>query len=351
MNIQFMNNISIRLLHSEIDIDLVNMFYNSHYNKQRTKNQFLWEFMNGPAGSSIYVLAFDNAKLIGTVCGVPFNIEDNTSIIKSIKVEDLLIDQNYRGQGIFQGMMKLLTETASNNGYQNMWAFTYATKSFQSVGFDIPYKVNLGFFNYNVSSLVSHLKITSKAPDWKLLIFSLLSRVTSIKGMLSKQSLRTYTVQERKTENLSALLRRTGLNFFSQTTSFLNWRVYNNPYLSTKRSFELLDANKILVGSIIVNYSQDAVAHWIQHVFDETLPTDLKKEFIKHVVTHLKKDCNLIRYWGFDFGEPQIADIKLMKQCGFLFTQRGIPFVWKDIHSAIDPKTLFISRMVSQGTV
>ena len=46
------------------DYEKINSFYNRIYQSNRTIEQFLWEFNDGPFGRSIYVIAEDNGKLI-----------------------------------------------------------------------------------------------------------------------------------------------------------------------------------------------------------------------------------------------------------------------------------------------
>ena len=75
------------------DYEKINSFYNRIYQSNRTIEQFLWEFNDGPFGRSIYVIAEDNGKIVGTNCVIPIElVTSNNRIIRSGKSEDTLVE-------------------------------------------------------------------------------------------------------------------------------------------------------------------------------------------------------------------------------------------------------------------
>src|SRR4051812_17922909 len=104
------------------DIDPINALYNRVYGRNRTKEEFNWEFNSAPAGKAIYVIALDNEKVIGTQCAIPyFLVNGKGDEILSAKSEDTLVDPDYRGGNIFEKMYGLLTEESKKAGIQLIW--------------------------------------------------------------------------------------------------------------------------------------------------------------------------------------------------------------------------------------
>ena len=54
-------------LANELDVDNINAFYNTIYKKQRTREQFIWEYFSSPAGKPLYQLVEIDGEIIGTV--------------------------------------------------------------------------------------------------------------------------------------------------------------------------------------------------------------------------------------------------------------------------------------------
>ena len=72
-------NIKIRLM-NENEAEQVNSVYNNAYGNIRSLNYFEWEFIRGPWGKAIYVVAEDidksENKIVGTQCAIPIVFVD-----------------------------------------------------------------------------------------------------------------------------------------------------------------------------------------------------------------------------------------------------------------------------------
>lgn len=91
------DQIEVRLA-NDGDIDQINAFYNRIYGKNRTKEQFIWEFNSSPAGKALYIIAEHGTKIVGTQCAIPYYvINGKNETILSAKSEDTLVDPEYRG--------------------------------------------------------------------------------------------------------------------------------------------------------------------------------------------------------------------------------------------------------------
>ena len=94
-------------LATENDYQNINDFHNRIYQKNRTMNEFRWEFHNCPFGKSIYVIATDEGKVVGTNCVIPIVLANSKSeLILTGKSEDTLVDPEYS--------LKALTPFVSN---------------------------------------------------------------------------------------------------------------------------------------------------------------------------------------------------------------------------------------------
>src|SRR5687768_285977 len=101
-----------RLLENEIN--LANDFFNAVYKTDRSLAGFRWEFLEGPHGPALYVIAVDDAisthtKVVGIQCAIPLKMHDvEGRTFLSAKSEDTLVDPQYRGQKIFERMYAFL---------------------------------------------------------------------------------------------------------------------------------------------------------------------------------------------------------------------------------------------------
>ena len=163
--------IQIRLL-LENEIDLANDFFNAIYKTNRSIENFRWEFLDGPNGSAIYIIAIDaNAsqinKVVGIQCAIPIelaNVKGQT--VLTAKSEDTLVDPAYRGQKIFERMYDLLFEECKKAGIKYIWGFTPAKKAFERIGFEIPYQAQQGLMVLNPVGAYSYLSTLN--PDNKV---------------------------------------------------------------------------------------------------------------------------------------------------------------------------------------
>ena len=152
-------NINIRLI-QDSDIDLINEFHNRIYQDNRTKEDFIWEFYNAPAGKAIYIVAEDLAKnkIIGTQCAIPIILKkaDGKEILSG-KSEDTLVDPEYRGMQLFEKMYSSLFSECRKSGINYIWGFTPALKPFIKIGFEAPYLHHQSLMTINIIKSYKYL--------------------------------------------------------------------------------------------------------------------------------------------------------------------------------------------------
>ena len=113
-------NIRIRLL-LDSEYATVNEVYNEAYGNIRPLDSFKWEFVNGPWGKAIYVIAEDlekqGNKIIGTQSAIPMVfINGKGETVLTAKSEDTFVHPDYRGHKLFDRMYELLFSECKNAG-------------------------------------------------------------------------------------------------------------------------------------------------------------------------------------------------------------------------------------------
>lgn len=126
------------------DASACNDFYNSTYGRNRSAEQWKWEFITpNPAGVLPYVVAFDNGQLVGTQAYIPIKFIDENGVFLTAKSEETLVSAQMRGKNILNQMYDSLFEHARTRDVKSIWGFTPAEKAFLKLGFSIPCKTRM----------------------------------------------------------------------------------------------------------------------------------------------------------------------------------------------------------------
>ena len=344
------------------DYENINSFYNRSYNANRTLEQFLWEFSNCPFGESIYVIAEDNGKIVGTNCVIPINlITSDNQIIRSGKSEDTLVDPEYRGQKIFYKIYEFLFEKCKEANIQVIWGFTSAKKPFRNLGFETPYDheqclaVNNVFKSYHfLTSLNPKNKITDRV---KILGLCLLSKVRTFgKFKLHKTS---YRIEkgEKVISGVDDLILKSqsksnGSFAIHQPSDFQQWRIYDNPNYYKVHTYSVYDNND-LVALIVFNSHKNKIAYSCQSTFHPDLANKEKVKLLQSITKILfSEGITLVRTWSFNTNEINREETDYFKSAGYTHLNRGIGFVWKKLDDFdLKPEDFYLSRIATQGTI
>lgn len=347
----------------EKDYKSINDFYNRIYSSNRTLKQFYWEFHNCPCGKSIYIIAEDGEKIVGTNCVIPIElINSNKQIILTGKSEDTLVDPDYRGQNIFYNLYQLLFEKCIEHDIKVVWGFTSAYKPFKKLGFDIPYEhqqnlvVNKIFSSYiYLSGLNKNNILLDRMKIFGLCIYSKLKFTNSTNSSVLK---RFHISRQEILEQITDLI-HTNLNAnedtiaIHQSPEFQKWRIYQNPNYHRVHTFGFYDKNDRLKGLIVVNSHPDKIAYISHSIFH----AELKQEEIIAMITYTTKEMfkdgiTLIRNWLFDHNSYNTNEIELYKRAKYTILNRGIGLVWKELQGfQLNPKGFHLSRIATQGVI
>ncbi len=344
----------------ESDYSRINDLYNRLYQKNRTLKQFYWEFHEAPAGKSIYIIAEDGDKVIGTQCAIPiFLLMDTGELILSGKSEDTLVDPTYRGKNIFNEMYQLLFDECTKNGIKVIWGFTSARKPFRKLGFDIPYDHSqVVLVNYIIPAyhyLVSLNEKNKTAEKIKIFGLSLLSRLK--KGITPGCSIsKEYDMIQEPVTDMRSLLEANLKHFkhsfsIEQTSEYQKWRIYQDPNYLKVLSFSLRDKERNLKGCFLANLTSQGVGYIIQCLFDPQTNFSTRKGFVQACSKIiLQEGCHVIRNWTFAHNIFGLDEIRLFKASGYFFMNRGVGLVWKKLEDVpLDVNNFLLSRIATQG--
>ncbi|HTE29050.1 MAG TPA: GNAT family N-acetyltransferase [Chryseolinea sp.] len=354
-------SIVVRLMAKEEGV-LANNFFNAIYKSNRSLKDFEWEFINGPAGPSIYVIAFDLTvptaeKVVGIQCAIPIVLIDSSGErVMTAKSEDTLVDPAYRGQKIFERMYDLLFEECRKAAIKYIWGFTPAKKAFERIGFDIPFQAHQALMVFNPLKAYSYLATLNAGngiiQKMKIAGLSFSSWLLKVKG--ARLHTNPYTLKNVEWDSTYLDLKKLTLNsnyyFLEMSPAYIRWRISNNPLGNNYASYHCFDGDK-LVANCIINIREPRLGYIEQIIFDGQLNAAQKRQIISILINEMRGRVDLIRCLCFDTNAALTDQEAIYKQHGFIVLRRGAHFVWKTLleDRLLDPKELFLSRLFTQG--
>jgi len=350
--------IIVRLLQDH-EANLANLFFNQVYGVNRSSEHFNWEFINGPFGKAIYIVALDDTspsdqpKVVGIQCAIPIEfIHTSGSTILTAKSEDTLVDPNYRGQKIFERMYELLFDECRKAGIKYIWGFTPAQKAFERIGFEIPFKTEQALVVYKPIAAYHYLKnLNAKNTTTDKLKILGLSLLAWVKGFsMPSRSLNLVEVPiEDKRDFFGRLYQ--GRNYYglNENSAYLKWRLLDNPFGNHYKYFQLKDGEEV-VADVVINHREN-VSYLEQLYYRADLD-------VNQLLITLSKKCraegaNLLRAFCFSSNEILSKQGQAISSAGFTYLKRGSFFVWKSLDptNQIKPEQLLLNRLFTQGNL
>lgn len=363
-------NIQIRLMNDN-EAEQVNAVYNNTNGNVRPLDYFEWEFLNGPWGKAIYVLAVDLDKnennIIGTQSAIPFIFIDGIgNKILTAKSEDTYVHPEYRGHKLFDKMYELLFSECKRAGIKYIWGFTYARKPFLKLGFQIPFETLQGIYVTKpkkaykyLSSLNNENKLLNNFKIIGLCYYNWINvLIKNVFGKIGKNipELKFGICSNKKLLINSVLNESQNLWGIDQTDEYLKWRIINNPY-----------PNNFLENYLSGKYNIDCIANFLFNIRPEgfiyleeilfiNYESPKKNSLLVRLTLQKIKLVNqqpIFRFWGFNTNKITTSEISILKRAGFTFIKKGTAFVWKDLENnnnlIIEPDNIILSRLYTQG--
>ncbi len=348
----------------EEDYTKINNFFNRIHGSNRSIDVFYWEFHNCPFGKSIYVIAEDEDRIVGTNCVIPIELESfEGNVIKSGKSEDTLVDPEYRGQNIFNNIYQFLFQKCEEQGIQVIWGYTPAKKPFSKLGFSLPFDhkqslaVNKILKSYNY--LISLNKKNNKIDKLKILGLCIMSKVKLFE-FTKKANLKEFKIVENQdvTEGVNDLIVSNLEGFRSsfaikQNKIFQDWRIYKNPNYFKVHTFAFYNSSNDLKALVVLNSHKNEVAYFCQSSFH----SDLTNDEICCILSYCRNKMfnagiAMLRNWHFDHTKINEKEIENFKKVNFMFLNRGITFVWKNLgNNNFSSDNFILSRISTQGVI
>ncbi|MFI5149447.1 MAG: hypothetical protein ACHQRM_06905 [Bacteroidia bacterium] len=367
-------SIEIRLL-KESEYEAANDFYNNTakiyrqtHSASRTYTKFCWEFINCPYDKAIYAGAWEsdegkNPVLVGIQCVILLKMIDETGKqILSAKGEATLIELKaiikHKKTDILKELFNVLVQECRNRDIEFIWGFNTIPSTYKRLGCELPFKsyhavhiLNPGKAYKSITSLKT---ANTTAANIHLALRTGISYLFSLKTLFVSASKGMYSFNSEWNENYSLFQKASfpdKLLFLFQDKKYLNWKISENPYDISYKSFQLLDENKSIVAQVICSLRKE-VAFIEQTLFDNSIPVKSRQHFLKRILNTLKKEhiC-LVRYTGFNSNRLNSAEMNLFKSLGFVFTGKGEWFTFKTLSadSAVRPENIYLTRMYKQG--
>ena len=366
--------LDIRLL-KDSEYKAVNDFYNktSHIGRPapaaaRSYDEFCWEFLNCPNERAMYAGAWEmedekHPVLVGVQCVLILKMTDaDGKQILTGKGEATLIDINalirYKKTDILKELFSILIDECHKKGIEFLWGFNTIPASYKRLGFETPFKSDHGILVLNPFG--AYKNITSLRPkntgadNFKIAIQSGLSYLFLLKKSFILSQKKKYHINFELDRN-EALFKNASfpdkLLFLVQDEAYFKWKISENPYPVTYRSYQLLNDNNTLMAQVICSIQKDA-AFIEQLLFDKKLNKKNSYFLLKMILQSLKNEnvC-LVRYTGFKKNGLNLREMDLLKQIGFIFTGKGEWFTFKNLsgNPKINPENIYLSRMYKQG--
>lgn len=354
--------IEIRLL-QDSEIELANNFFNEIYQSNRTLENFQWEFMNGPKGKAIYVVAIDSdenkfVKIVGIQCAIPLEFMNPVGeYILTAKSEDTLVHPGYRGQKIFEKMYALLFEECKKAGIKYIWGFTPALKAFERLGFDAPFATTQALMVFKPFKAFDHLvklnpanKIKDKIKVFGLVVMSYIFALKRFLLKASKHPLENVSPSNKESLIKTFYEKQSSLYFLKLNDAYLNWRLLKNPFGNSYKNLQSIEA-KSISADILINVRPE-VSYIEQILFLPELSFNERLSVLKQTLNVLAKSGTpAVRALCFSNNNEMTDHIRLLKKSGFTHLKRGNYFVWKslDNENSLSVDKIFFSRLFTQG--
>jgi hypothetical protein len=347
------------------DIPAVNDFYNNYHHTGRTIAQFRWEFEEGPHGKGIYCLAevADTGQIIGIQGGIPIQMltSSNKSVL-TIKSEDTLVDMDLctalKRKYLFRDLYDFFVNQCRERGAECIWGFTWASKSFIRIGFQVPFNASQGLLVNNPVKSFQYLSgLNVKNTWWQKLKIGMLVVLTwglGMKGIFySNIAGLSLTEGFHSNEEFSLKISETtdDMAFMKQDAAFLSWRLEKNPYPLKYRVYNFFKQDK-QVGQIITSLHPNGQGYLEQMLLSPELSDATRCKIIKAAVQHLSRDGSfLIRALTFDGNDLNRQQITLLKTIGFSHLKKGMAFVFLPLNNSLflHPDQFLLSRLFTQG--
>jgi len=340
MGFMSMEAINIRFIKAG-DGNACNEFHNNYYEKDRTIQQWEWEFMQSGWPEVPFVVAEKGGRILGTLAQIPMRMIDQEGEFLTGKSEEALLDPAIRGTGIYSAMLDKIFACMENQGTLVVWGFTPAIKANLKAGFEAHTSIGQLFFPMHADAVNVLLKNSPlsgvKGQGMKLLVS--LAGVLSA-AYLSSTGLRInhalaknihiktlWAPPDDGAELCRAFVRQWGGITVLRDVRFMRWRIFENPHIRATVRAAYLDGK--LLGWVAYSLDDNSVGHIVDIIAasSEHKPSEIETVvavLLKDAVVGLRKTGALgVRAWKVNRHPFDDLVAKAARKVGFYLIPRG----------------------------
>ena len=281
INILKKKNITYKKANKQHIIKLLS-FYKKFYPSSEWNIQTIeWEYFNNPFGKAKIFLALSGKKIAGFTTSIPIKIKMKNNIYKGYRVQNVLVDKNYRNQGIFN---KLLS---NNNNYLDKFAV---------INISFPNQNSLPFFIKTNWSTVCKIPLFEKK-------IKKIEKINLGYKLISKfKNIHKY-IWEKNLLNQSDIM---------CTKEYLNWRFILNPKCKY-HNFEIIIENKPL-GFLILKEYYAGNKIKIGHIIKLSCPEEHTLDVINFANNYFYNlSIKKFNMWSIDNSSVSMSKLKFKK--------------------------------------
>jgi len=98
--------------------------HNEHFHANRTSDFWHWKYSRHLPGRSVYVVASDNGRVVGTQGMIPVKLRSSGGVELTGKSENSLVAAAYQGQGLWNRLYRAALDECRSRGMSSVWGFT-----------------------------------------------------------------------------------------------------------------------------------------------------------------------------------------------------------------------------------
>ena len=356
------NEVTIREI-EESDTERVFSLHNELLHDSRSPTDWRWEYRTYHPESSVFLLAETDGRIIGTQGMIPIPLNIRGKRVLTAKGENVLVDRSYRGRTLFQQLFGRAVTMCGAKGMCCVWGLTKS----EIVVKQLRDKFHFAVFENAIQTYALVLKggvlpeqirarmDTRFAPMlvWSCYLYSLFCRSTFSSSGVREGSDVAIERALRSEDDLRLLYERlrlanNGLIHIDQDSSFLAWRIVNNPRIQYATYF--LYEREILKAYCYVNTNDE-----IDHMTDFTCEDGVNgKILLRRVIHDLEKShAKLVLFIGNSANHVTSLNLRLLKRFGFLrVSMLQTSFVVKNISCKADISDLrdwYVNGLWTEG--
>jgi GNAT superfamily N-acetyltransferase len=352
---------------AESDTEKAFSLHNETFHVSRSPKDWLWEYKANHPECSVFLIAEAEGRIIGTqgMIPIPLNIRGKKGLTG--KSENAFVDRSYRGRDLFQKMYDRAVTMCGERGMCCVWGLTrnklvskvLRDKFHFAVYEDVIQTYALTLRGGALPEVIQ-TKVRTRfatALVWSSYIYSLLCRYT-FSGALNSSNIRegkdVVIENDARTENdLKQLydrlrLKHDRLIHVEQDSSYLTWRLVNNPSLQYTTYF--LYERGMLKAYCYLNI-KDEIAHITDFTCEDRINGAI---LLKRVIHDLRKQrARFVLFMGNPSNPLTSLTLALIKRIGFLrLSILQFSFVLKNISCEVNISDLqdwYINGLWTEG--